>query len=517
VNTVVFNPALGAGGNIAANSNPFVGMTPSWRFAITAYVLFWKVLPPLFSEALHGSDRAYPVVHTLLVIGVDLLLLLPLMVRQLGSIPTGWLHPLIFSTLAAWAVGIMKAPQSLLYPFLVWFEPIHRGIEHPLLGGWSAAQVSLAQLELEALTLLSLVSLYAGFLMFNLRAPVVRFSPPRYMGFKVFVVVGILMLLFIWLIQTSGGLIDHISSFGLGRQRALEGQGHLVGLIRFMPVVLIIWYAFDRNLLRHPWYMALLLGSLAIQFMTAGSRSSVLNPLMFFFAVWIYHHRRIPAARIVLLGLVGLILIGVLGEIRTSSMGGKQQADFSALLNFDPVAALEAAQEEIGARGENSASLPTIAFAGERVPLLWGRTYVAALGFFIPSAIWKDKPRGAGAHAGAMIFGSHTLEEAKNYTGGGVPPGAVAEAYWNFHVPGVIFIFVFFGAFKRWLANIFIRYRDEPAAVAFYLFSTFSLGSPATIVITAYFRNTILILAFYYFIGSLRLRQRRFRSARYEG
>lgn len=498
-----------------ASRNAFVPMSSAWRLAIVAYVLLWQVFPPILSKALHGTEQQYLITHMLLAIGVNLLLLVPFLLRRLAGMPTGWLHPLVFPTLMIWAIGLVRMPQALLYPLLVWFEPVHQELGHPLLMGWSDQQISLAHLKVEALTVLSLLSLYAGFLLFNPPVPRVRLFPPRYMALKVCVVLGVLALLFVWLIQSSGGLAAHIASFGLGRQHALEGEGHIAGLIHFAPIVLVLWYAFDRRLLRRPWFLALLLAVLAVQFMTSGSRSATLTPLILLLIVWIFHYRKIPATRVVMLGLVGLIAIGVLGQIRTSTFGGAEQADFSALTNFNPIASLEAAREEIATRSRSSAELPTVAFVGDRVPLLCGRTYVAALAFFVPSAIWEGKPRGAGAYVGAMVFGNQTLKEAKDYKGAAIPPGSVAEAYWNFHIPGVIFIYMLFGAFKRWLANVFLAYQDQPAVVAFYLFSIFSVGQPASTALTGYFRNVVFIGALYYFLGVLHLRRRRARAPRY--
>lgn len=498
----------------SAPRDVFVTMSSTWRAVIVAYVLACEVFPPTLSKALHGTEQEFLVFHMLLSVVVDLLLLVPFVVHRLAGMPTGWLHPLVFPTLMTWAIAVARTPQTLMYPFLVWFEPVHQGLSHPLLEGWSAEQVSLAHLKVEALTFLSLASLYAGFLMFNPPAPAVRLSAPRYMGLKVLAVLGALALLFLWLIQSSGGLIAHISSLGLGRQVALEGEGHIVGLIFFAPVLLILWYAFDRRVLRRPWYLVLLFGVLAVQFMASGSRSSTLMPLILLLAVWIFHHQRIPAMRVVLLGVVGLIMLGMLGQIRASTFGGKR-ADFSMLTNVSPGASLQAAREQIAERRRTSAQLPTIAFVGDQVPLLWGRTYVSALAFFMPNAIWEGKPRGAGAHAAAMVFGNKTLEETKDYMGAGYPLGGVAEAYWNFHIPGVIIIYMLFGAFKRWLTNVLVQYRHEPAVVGFYLFSVFSLSQPTSPALTGYFRNTVFIGGLYYFLGVLRIRRRRVRLARY--
>lgn len=495
--------------------NNFVPMSSTWRLVIVGYVLFWQFLPPLFSKALHGTEQQYLIGHMLLEFGVYLLLLVPFLVRRLAGMPTGWLHPLVFPTLIVFATGLIRTPETILYPVLVWFEPVHQGLSHPLLTGWSAHDISLAHLKVEALTFLSLISLYAGFLMFSPPVPTVRFSPPRHMGLKVLMVLGVLSLLLLWLIQSSGGLAAHITSFGLGRQRALEGQGHIAALIKFAPIVLILWYTFDKRVLRRPWFLVLFCAALATQFMTTGSRSAAIMPLILLLAVWIFHHRKIPATSVISLGLASLIVLGVLGQVRTSSFGGKEAADFSALTDFNPIQSLEAAQAEIAARNRSSAELPTIAFVGDQVPLLGGRTYVAALAFFVPSAIWEGKLRGAGAYAGAMVFRDQTLEEAKDYQGTSIPTGAVAEAYWNFYVPGVIFVFMLFGAFKRWLAKIFLIYQGQPAVVVFYLFSVFALGAPTSTALTGYFRNVVFIGGLYYFLGVFRLRKRHARARRY--
>jgi hypothetical protein len=55
----------------------------------------------------------------------------------------------------------------------------------------------------------------------------------------------------------------------------------------------------------------------------------------------------------------------------------------------------------------------------------------------------------------------------------GLPPGAVGEAYWNFHVPGVLVVFFLFGVFKRWLANLVIHYPEAPGIMAIYMISLF--------------------------------------------
>jgi hypothetical protein len=49
----------------------------------------------------------------------------------------------------------------------------------------------------------------------------------------------------------------------------------------------------------------------------------------------------------------------------------------------------------------------------------------------------------------------------------------VGEAYWNFHLPGVLAVFFLFGIFKRWLAEILLRYPNAPGVMALYMISVF--------------------------------------------
>jgi hypothetical protein len=66
----------------------------------------------------------------------------------------------------------------------------------------------------------------------------------------------------------------------------------------------------------------------------------------------------------------------------------------------------------------------------------------------------------------------------------GTPPGPIGEAYWNFHIPGVIIVFFVFGIFHRWLAQCFVTYHSYPAAILIYLTILFTLdpSTPATVV-----------------------------------
>jgi hypothetical protein len=92
----------------------------------------------------------------------------------------------------------------------------------------------------------------------------------------------------------------------------------------------------------------------------------------------------------------------------------------------------------------------------------------------IPRAVWPDKPGQIGGLVGETFFKSPS----------GTPPGPIGEAFWNFHIPGVLVVFFVFGVFHRWLAQSFIEYKQYPAAILIYLTILFTLdpSTPALIV-----------------------------------
>jgi len=55
----------------------------------------------------------------------------------------------------------------------------------------------------------------------------------------------------------------------------------------------------------------------------------------------------------------------------------------------------------------------------------------------------------------------------------GMPAGSVGEAYWNFHLPGVLVLFFLLGVFKRWLAGTLLHHPNSPGVMALYMISVF--------------------------------------------
>lgn len=461
-------------------------------------------MPAVVSLAHIPSEPQYVLLRALLIVITDLLLLLPFFLARIAGTPTGWLHPLIFPTLLGLAMALVQSPTTLLYPFFCWTQPVGPPFYHVYLPGWSDRALSLAHLKGDFLILLSVLALYLGFILFGGRTTRIRFHPPRHFTPKMLIIFGCLFAVFVYIIQSRGGIVAHMSSFGEGRHRALGEIGHLTVLAGFTKTVLLVWYIFDKDIIKKPWFLAIFAISLATQFILSGSRGSTLMPITWMLAVWIFHNRSIPAGRILIAGIFTFIALGVLGEVRTSPWESDTgEVDFSALTEFELTEAVDAAQSELDSRTKSAAFLPVVALTPDHIDLLWGTSYAGAVGFFVPRTLWPTKPRGIGAHVGAIIVNGR--DTAEGYEGGGVPPGAVAEAYWNFHIPGVIGIFFLFGAFRRWLANLMLKRSGEPAAVTIYLLSVVLILSPTSILIIPYIQKMILLAAMFFVLGVLRL------------
>lgn len=71
----------------------------------------------------------------------------------------------------------------------------------------------------------------------------------------------------------------------------------------------------------------------------------------------------------------------------------------------------------------------------------------------VPRSVWPEKP----------IIQQYCLEVGADVYGmkvSGIPPGLIAEMYWNFRLPGVLIGAALFGWFLRWLSDTFGIGRD---------------------------------------------------------
>ena len=472
----------------ASVQNPFVAISDTAKLAVAIYFIFWRILPAVALLTAQGQVHAgHAIAIGLATCATEFLLLLPFLTRRFGGTPIGWLHPLILPTVVSAIFALMRNPGHLLTPVSVWLQEAPAP-EHMLLQSWPDAWILQAQLKLNLLNILALACTYAGFRFriwrFRSRSTAVKLSGIWLGGLFL-----LLLLIVFFFIERQGGLVAHMSSLAGGRFAMRELRGHFLVINQFLPYLLLLWYVYRPSALRSPLFVCAFIVAAVMQFVVTGSRSALFAPSAMLLAAWLFHHKKLPTLRAAALGLVVVLMIGVLGEVRRSGRDG--EVDFTALLDFSVVAAWEQTQEELESRRRDT-GLAVAALVPSHVGHLYGTTYLAAAAFWIPRSIWREKPRGGGAHAAALLFQGRSSMEG--YSGAAFPISGVAEAYWNFGILGVAAIFLIYGAVLRTAVSWLLSDPGNPIALTYLIVVLFGLATPSSAVIVPFLQIVVLLV-----------------------
>jgi oligosaccharide repeat unit polymerase len=376
----------------------------------------------------------------------------------------GWFHPLVFYTC-----------QYLLFQFRSYATYLQGISRHKALPEYSNEDIVLLVAFALTLHAVSTLSYYFGFWFGpNLKTPRNYFRHPKMLSVKATVVVIISVIIFWLYVESKGGLNAHLLSWQEGRHEALSGDYYWILLIKFAELATLLWFALNRRAIYHPLFWACALVSIMINFLATGSRGGAVSFFIIGMLVWMLREKKFAPTRILMIGVLGVMLISFLGEFRARIWKG----DISLLSETRETSLTEqfeqGAVESADRAWANNGLLPILARVPNDVDLLYGSSYMAFLTIPIPRSAWPDKPGQIGGLVGDIFFDSPS----------GTPPGPIGEAYWNFHIPGVIVVFFIFGTFQKWLAQSFVKYRHYPAAILIYLTVLFTLdpSTPALIV-----------------------------------
>lgn len=483
-------------------SNPFVPINPLARATIALYFIFWRILPAIlvfFVQTNVNIGLATAIVT--LTICTEFLLLLPFLKTRFGGPPVGWLHPLILPTALTIVFGFIRDPAYLLHPILVWTSS-SAFKDHVLIGAWDEVSQIQAQLNASIIIFLSVIATYIGFMLMGPLRRSKEINPTHLSGLALIVFFAISMLTVVFFLEMQGGILAHMSTFAGGRFGMREANGHFLVVSSFLPYAALLWYASRSSALINPIFLAGIAISTIIQFILTGSRSSLFTPMALLLTVWMFHKQQVPTTRAVMLGFLAVLLLGVLGEVRRSGQGGS--VDFTALTNFSIQEAWEKSQQELFMR-EIGSDMAVAALVPDPHNYLYGTTYIAALTFWLPRSIWPDKPRGAGAHAAAILYGDRST--ASDYTGASYPISGAFEAYWNFSYPGVFMSFTLFGAALSVVCRWFFRNPRNPYALITLLILSFNLRTPSTESIVPTLQILVMLYVLNLFVSRRELKR----------
>ncbi|HVK75365.1 MAG TPA: O-antigen polymerase, partial [Kofleriaceae bacterium] len=125
--------------------------------------------------------------------------------------------------------------------------------------------------------------------------------------------------------------------------------------------------------------------------------------------------------------------------------------------------------------------------------LLYGSSYLAIVTLPIPRGIFPEKPTMVDGQVGRVFFGLDA----------GVPPGGVGEAYWNFHIPGVVAVYFLFGVFHAWLARLFLRHGQQPAVIALFASAMLLFREPSGLSFVQWLMTQVPLLVILVWVGAL--------------
>jgi oligosaccharide repeat unit polymerase len=468
--------------------NPWVPMSKGARALLLGALGIYTatcVVGALVSGAPNGGLLA---ASTLFYLGV---LAIPLIAYD--DAEHGWFHPLMFGTLFTMAKGLPTRASILIF-----------GLEeHAVIAADAETLTGLVAYD-NFLNALALLALYAGF-RFVRRPPVprLRWREPRRLWVVVIAVFVIAGLAMVALIGLSGSFSQHFLNLSLNAaskqfEREVTGIGHLATAAQLPAWILAIVLAYRPELLRKPWFLLLGFSALALVYLATGKRSLLLSPVAVGAVAWMMATRRVPLFRLLLLGGGAFGLFSVLLLVRgVASTGAKDLNDVGVLMAERAEGTFSASLDELSYRAGGYASIyPILHHVPEEVPLLWGESYLTLLARPIPRVIWPTKPRGTDFRTGVTFYNSPW----------GVPPGAVGEAFWNFHVPGVVGIFFLFGIFKRWLYRLVIEYGEHGFVLFFYAFTAL-IFAPSENTVTQWLLTLLPALLFAVLTGVVRGRR----------
>jgi len=463
-------------------NNPFVDIPSVQRQLMVACVVLYALLVVLLSITIPGAtaDRIIVLVSSLFFLGV---LSLPIFYAFKGD---GYLQPLV-----------LTSSFVMLHTVLGQTDVLATGLDyHVGLKGWSQRDLSLLVAYVNIVASVSFLAKYAGY---NIAGTAsissIQFkNRPNNLFLPLLCVWGALGALAMFIIvQASGGIEAHLTNMNRGHStKVFVANQRLIGGAAFVvqsTVVIPILYAlFRKNGHRTLTFFMLVLASAAIAYLAAGRRSAIVNPAFFAIAIWIYKERNLPLLRAIVAGLGLFFFVAIGGIWRESNrrLGGGVNWDFLQGMTVGTLA--ERSMQELSSRAGSSDAIYAIAarVPGD-VPFTYGLNYFENFYRFIPRAVWPEKPRGIGIQCAETFF--------NRFEQGGVPPGPLGEAYWSFHVPGVILIFFLFGIFLRMLANTYARYPNAVGMVVVYILTLMRL-SPDQISFRIWIFTLIPTLAF---------------------
>jgi hypothetical protein len=368
------------------------------------------------------------------------------------STSSGVFHPLVFFVLWRGFVKVLRV-DALLASGAFTF---HRSL--PDLGQAALDRIVAKSFVLETL---ALIGLYAGYsAMRFIRVP--RLPVPRAAAVRLKVLAWLTLsaVAILVLARAAGGFGSLLMQRGLPQvervRQTVGGHWHLLASVG--TIAPILWLAFQPRAVRSPFFWVAAPATFALGFIARGSRSTLITTLIVLIVVYALRRHEIPYKTLMAGALSAIVVLGVLGQFRRAT----QKADTldEVIVDSGMTEGFSQGVQVLAERGtEGSGPLAVIARVPEKVGYLYGRSYLAIPTIIFPRAIVGEKPPTASKLNAQLV---HERQDTN------IPPGAVAESFWNFSYAGPLLVYFIFGVILKVIAGMFLVNADNPLVVAAY-------------------------------------------------
>jgi hypothetical protein len=482
------------------NQTPFLDITPPVRIAILFFFFAYRIVFPVAAALVSDGSKDLLAARILAETVFTLLLAYPFIFHRPAY---GWLHPLVLPTLFTLGKSLVKNPLHIFFPFEFPMVDFTVETSSPAavlsIGAHDLAQARLGEALVRCA---SMAVLLAAFLFGpRFRVPRIRVYKPSRLVPAAIASIGALTLISVAFVVSQGGLTQLLIAMRGGRRELFAESGHFLFAADVASMIALIWFMYEKRPFRNPLFLAGFAGSCLLGILVTGSRSSLIVPVVMLVLLWWKRSGRPLIVPTVSTALVGILVLGIFGSIRQDF--GSTTLDVSVLNPSRYGEMVQRALEETQKRGDEEPTIAVFQGATEK-GLLWGRTYVGTLAFWIPRAVWPDKPKPADAYNMWVNFANNPIDsEIPNYGYWGIPVSPHMEAFWNFHLAGTILIFFLLGTIYRYMADAVPIYAQVPIFWALYVFTLmqFDGGSRTTVDVL---RTLLVIIIFGYLAGIFR-------------
>jgi len=482
-------------------SNPFLDLGPAARAALLGYLVIYRIFLPILHILQTGGNHELLGPRIVAETVATLLLAYPLIFHRREY---GWLHPLVLPTLFTIGKAIAKNPFTLIFPFD--FPAVDYTVatlspaaalaipDHDL----AAARLGEALIRCLAMAVLLLAFLYGP----RLKVPRLKvYSGGRTVPVVAMAMIGVLVAISLAFIAAQGGLNELLVAMRGGRRALFSEQGQFLFVAIAAPTIALVWFTYEEKPLRNVFFVGAFVASALVAILVTGSRSSLILPVLTLVLLYWKRKRRPLIVPTMLVVVFGLLVVGAFGSIRQDF--GSSEVDTSVLTPSRWGEMISRAITETQSRDDEESNLAAFQGANSK-GLLWGKTYAGALAFFVPRALWETKPRTPDTYNMWINYVGNRIDSEPPKQAYGIPVRAELEAYWNFHVFGVVAIFFLIGIFYRFVANAAIVYDNVPFFWVVYLMLVLTFDGSSKSMVEV-LRLLILIGIFLFAARILRL------------